>query len=737
MTTLDEQMLEEPWAERSRRATPRELRCEAVAGVLFLLAAAVLVLAGGTSGFDWTDAAVLVGAYAVVSRIEFQVGVGFVVPSQLVLVPMFLLMPPAVVPALAAAGLLAGALLDLALRRARPERLLFSVPDAWHAIGPALVLLLAGAPALDEAPIAVLVLAFAACCAFDMASAMLREAAALGIRPRAQFGVVGLVWTVDVCLAPVGYMAAVLAGSVAAVLYVAPLCLLLLILAKDRSRRIDTAQRRLELVRHERGRLQTAVRRLGDAFAAQLDIESIMSIALRASVEALDADAGRLEFLGAEGVELTEGRAVRETDRTVVLPLALPGQASAGTITVARATRAFEADEVELLRELVERMLTAAMEILGHQELQAQVMTDQLTGLGNRRRLAQDLDRRFAAAGLSTEPWLLVLFDLNGFKRFNDGFGHTAGDELLSRLGANLSRATAAHGRAYRLGGDEFCATLRYAPDSAAADIAAAVDALSESGDGYAVTTSYGVVLLPHEASTAEAALHLADQRMYEQKRGRHASARRQAADALLAALGTREHALQSHAVEVGSLALETGRQLGLPDEELEDLALAAELHDVGKIAVADTILNKPGPLTEPEWAQMRRHTILGQRILEATDAFTSIARIVRSSHERWDGSGYPDGLAGESIPLASRIVAVCDAFEAMTADRPYRKHLPLDLATQELSATAGTQFDPRIVGAFLSALDGADFVADTRSPSTLTGVLQVAEQLRLLAERG
>jgi diguanylate cyclase (GGDEF)-like protein len=729
-----EPMLDGLWEGRSRKASARELRCESVAAVLFVAAALTLLLAGDETGFSWGPAAILVGSYAIASRIEFQIGVGYVVPSQLVLVPMLLLMPPSVVPALAAAGLVAGALLDLALGRSRPERLLFSIPDAWHAVGPALVLLLAGAPELGEAGAGVLVLAFVACCAFDMVSAMLREAAALGIRPQAQLRVVGLVWIVDACLAPIGYLAVVAAGgSAAAVLFVAPLCVLLLILAKDRSRRIETAQRRLELVRHERSRLQAAVRRLGEAFAAKLDIESVMSIALRASVEALDADAGRLELHAAQDLDLREG-----TDApapwTISLPLNLSGGAS-GTITIARRTRGFEPDEVELLGELVEHMSTAATEILGHRELRTQVMTDQLTGLGNRRRLAGDLNHRFASSALTREPWLLALFDLDGFKRFNDSFGHAAGDDLLSRIGGRLSRAVAPHGRAFRLGGDEFCVVMRYSPEHAATDIAAAVDALGESGEGYAVTTSYGVVLLPHEAGDAEAALHLADQRMYAQKRGRHLSARRQAADALLAALGSRERALQNHAVEVGTLALETGRQLGLPEADLEELALAAELHDVGKIAIADSILHKPGPLSDDEWEQMRRHTVLGEQILGATDAFGSIAQIVRSSHERWDGSGYPDGLAGESIPLAARVVAVCDAFEAMTSDRPYRNQLPLDLATQELSATAGTQFDPRIVAAFLCALDGVSFVADARPASTLNGALQIAEQLRQLAD--
>jgi HD-GYP domain-containing protein (c-di-GMP phosphodiesterase class II) len=161
--------------------------------------------------------------------------------------------------------------------------------------------------------------------------------------------------------------------------------------------------------------------------------------------------------------------------------------------------------------------------------------------------------------------------------------------------------------------------------------------------------------------------------------------------------------------------------------EELDELTRAAELHDVGKVAIPDAILNKPGKLDDTEWEFMRQHTILGERILSAAPALRPVARIVRASHERWDGGGYPDGLAGESIPLAARIVAVCDAFEAITSDRCYRKGRSLDDARDELLRAAGSQFDSAVVDAFVEELDRP---AGPASDAEQDAAWQLAEEL-------
>ena len=337
------------------------------------------------------------------------------------------------------------------------------------------------------------------------------------------------------------------------------------------------------------------------------------------------------------------------------------------------------------------RMLTTSRE---------EASTDSLTGLGNRRSLTRDLER-VAADATAERPACLALFDLDGFKAYNDTYGHPAGDSLLARLGGALHDAVESHGSAYRMGGDEFCVLIDRELVEMEAVLAYAAMALSEHGDGFSVSCSYGRVMLPAEARDAEHALHLADERMYQQKNSGRVSAGRQSSDVLLRALSERHPSLGDHVSGVAELALAIGERLGLPVEELGDLRNAAELHDMGKVAIPDAILDKPGPLDDAEWEYMRRHTIIGERILQAAPALKRVATIVRSTHERMDGTGYPDRLAGEEIPLAARIVLVCDAFEAMTADRSYRRAMSSEVAIEELERCAGTQFDPRVVAAF------------------------------------
>jgi len=329
-----------------------------------------------------------------------------------------------------------------------------------------------------------------------------------------------------------------------------------------------------------------------------------------------------------------------------------------------------------------------------------EAQTDSLTGLGNRRKLMTDLKRELAIASVDS-PRVLVMFDLDGFKRYNDTYGHPAGDALLTRLGVSLGRAIRPYGGAYRIGGDEFCVLVMTGASSAKTIIALAAAALSEQGEGFTVRASHGAVILPHEARDATLALRISDQRMYAHKDDRRSSATRQTRDILLQILHEREPDLGTHLKGVAKLALGVGSRLELVAEQLDEIVRAAELHDVGKMAIPDEILRKPGPLTDEEWAFVRQHTIIGERILSAAPALLPVAKLVRSSHERFDGSGYPDGLAGDTIPLGSRIVAVCDAFQAMTSPRPYRPAIPVEDALAELRACAGTQFDPEVVSAF------------------------------------
>src|SRR4051794_4296098 len=422
--TAADRLLEESWDGRTRRLPRRELVTEIVFAVLFVVSAcALLLLPGATAGFDPALAALLICLYAILAGVEFPVGAGNVLPTQLVLIPMVVLAPPGVVPLLVAAGLLLARLSDWVRRRGSFDRLLFSIPDAWHAVGPAAVLLLAGAPQLDLGNLPLLAGAFAACCLFDAGSAMLRELAARGVAPTLQLHVLGLVWVVDACLAPIGFLAAEVAErNIFAILLVLPPAGLLLLLAADRRKRIEQAQHRLEVAVRERSRLQAAVRRMGDAFAAKLDIDAVVDIMLRGSIEALDADAGCLQAEDAEPQWLPEDsasdlgvalRAAGDAATATGLPqqiehpagwaLALPFDvaehpAPQGAVCIARRARAFHPEGVGLPPGLAGRPKPAAAEFPAPRALRGEAARAPLPGLGNRRKMAADV------SGWITDP---------------------------------------------------------------------------------------------------------------------------------------------------------------------------------------------------------------------------------------------------------------------------------------------------------------------------------------------
>jgi len=322
---------------------------------------------------------------------------------------------------------------------------------------------------------------------------------------------------------------------------------------------------------------------------------------------------------------------------------------------------------------------------------------DALTGLGNRRALVEALDRRIPAAS-EEHPLVLAIYDLDGFKAYNDSFGHLAGDALLARFAERLADGVSTSGAAYRMGGDEFCCLVSVDPGEVDAHIERGSSALSETGAGFEIGCSAGSVLLPREAQSPDAALALAAQRMYARKAGPRRVATRQTADALLELLAARDGSLRQHTRDVADLAAEAAEVLGLDEQEVKRVRLAAELHDVGKTAIPDSILNKPSALNDAEWAFIRDHTLIGERIVRAAPDLADVAELIRSSHESFDGSGYPDGLAGESIPLGARIVAACDAFDAIVSSRPYRQARSVEEALTELRRCRGTQFDAQVV---------------------------------------
>jgi diguanylate cyclase (GGDEF)-like protein len=332
------------------------------------------------------------------------------------------------------------------------------------------------------------------------------------------------------------------------------------------------------------------------------------------------------------------------------------------------------------------------------EEARHESVTDALTGLNNRRALMDELAEEMQGA-TATSPLSLTLFDLDGFKHYNDSFGHPAGDILLSRLSTRLRQATAEIGSVYRMGGDEFCLLAQLGPEDDPATLGGVgSESLSESGAGFDIGCSSGSAVSPADTSSPEQMLNLADQRMYATKASGRRSARRQTTDVLLKVLSERDFELGEHGNAVAALVEPIARRLDVSEAEVKRTHDAAELHDIGKSGIPDSILNKAGPLDEEEWKFMHRHTLIGERIILAAPSLASSASLVRSSHERFDGKGYPDGLAGDEIPLGSRIIFACDAFDAMTSKRPYKSPLSTTEAISELRHCAGRQFDPAVV---------------------------------------
>jgi diguanylate cyclase (GGDEF)-like protein len=348
-------------------------------------------------------------------------------------------------------------------------------------------------------------------------------------------------------------------------------------------------------------------------------------------------------------------------------------------------------------------LLAGILDLLARRELVSAAMTDPLTGLGNRRMLMRDLRFHLRPAGRS-RPMVLMLFDLNGFKAYNDAFGHSAGDDLLARLGASLASAVAGRGSAYRLGGDEFCVLAPTGPDGAEALVAASTGALTEHGSGFVVDASYGTIFVPSETEDPEEALRLVDLRMYAQKRGGRRSADRQSRDVLLHALYERNPELRTRITDVAALVASVAEQLGLSTEESHQAVQAAELCDIGHVAIPDAILRKRRELDDNDRAFLRNQPVIAERILSAAPALVPVARLVRSAFEHVDGSGHPDGLTGEAIPLGSRIVAACRRYITLL-DEYGSSPAGVQRALERIGQESGSILDHVVVSALLAVL--------------------------------
>ncbi len=365
-----------------------------------------------------------------------------------------------------------------------------------------------------------------------------------------------------------------------------------------------------------------------------------------------------------------------------------------------------------------------------HEALQAMrlALTDPLTGLGNHRHFHDRLQRDLARAQARSAPFSLCLVDVDDFKEVNDNHGHPVGDRVLAQVATRLRTG----GEAFRLGGDEFALLLPGRTEAEAISIAEAVIARIAELDlehGGRLTVSAGIATYPEHGVERAELVRVADNALYwskEHGKGRASvyrpgavelselhrlaqerdrRARFLAAAGLARAVDARDAYTGEHSAEVGALAARIALRMGLDSDQVELIRLAGSLHDVGKLAIPEDILRKPGPLSEPERVVLERHPQIGFRMLDSLGV-EPVATWVLHHHERWDGDGYPNRLAGPRIPLGARILFVADAYDAMTTDRVYRQSLPHDAAIRELERCAGSQFDPEVVGALKAELD-------------------------------
>ncbi|MGZ6642236.1 MAG: bifunctional diguanylate cyclase/phosphohydrolase [Solirubrobacteraceae bacterium] len=352
-------------------------------------------------------------------------------------------------------------------------------------------------------------------------------------------------------------------------------------------------------------------------------------------------------------------------------------------------------------------------------ELADRARTDPRTGLLTRDAFHGDAEAVLTHADQAEQPLSLVLVDIDGFRALNERRGPEAADAALHAVASRLRQLTRGSDVLGRTGADELAVLM---PGTTLDGARLCCERLIAELEGTGVVTvSAGLAAM--RPGTSLAGLFAAAGRGIDRARreggsraelpddgaaanaGEMPDAQRQVIEALATTLVERDRCTGEHAEVVVGLARAVAEALGLGEDEVEQIGHAALLHDIGKVGVPDRVLHKSGPLTDGEWVVMREHPVIGERILRAVPGMAAVARMVRHEHERFDGTGYPDGLAGDDIPVGSRVILTCDAFHAMTSDRPYRRAMPEADAIAELARCAGTQFDPRVVGALVSLL--------------------------------
>ena len=344
---------------------------------------------------------------------------------------------------------------------------------------------------------------------------------------------------------------------------------------------------------------------------------------------------------------------------------------------------------------------------------------DVMTGLFSRMYFDTELYRMDAANEL---PYSVITGDINALKLTNDLFGHSEGDKLIVETAA-LLKANCGHGIVARTGGDEFSILLPKTGEEEVVQIVARINKAFETRknesreENFFLSVSLGYATKTNEEQTISEVLKTAEEHMYRRKLLEHQSIRSTLLSTIKELLFSKSNETMEHAERMARHARQMGGELGLNEVDIVSLELMATLHDIGKIGISNSVLSKPGALGELEWAEIRRHPEIGYRIALTIPELQGIAGYILCHHERWDGTGYPQGLSGEDIPYISRIVAVIDAFDAMTEDRPYRKGMSSEAAAAEIIRCAGTQFDPAVSRVFIERVLGMPFAASGSHP--------------------
>ncbi|BER91759.1 HD domain-containing phosphohydrolase [Atrimonas thermophila] len=361
----------------------------------------------------------------------------------------------------------------------------------------------------------------------------------------------------------------------------------------------------------------------------------------------------------------------------------------------------------------IEEVIAAGLDITEARKMEEKLrylsFHDSLTGLYNRAFLEEEFRRLDVARQL---PLSVIMVDVNGLKLVNDTYGHQVGDLLLRSAARVLQIAVRKEDIIARYGGDEFVVLLPQTSYEMAQEVCQRIRDHAETVKVHDVPLSLalGVATKTRKSESVAEILRRAEDEMYRQKLAEAKSTRSAIINALLRALEAKSYETEQHVLRMQEVGVALARALGLPQSELSRLQLAILLHDIGKIAIPEEILKKPGPLTPSEWEMVKKHPEVGYRIVRAMQEFAQVAEEVYSHHERFDGTGYPRGLQGEAIPILARIIAVVDAYDAMRYGRSYKNPLEREEIIAEFRRNAGKQFDPKLVEIFLTLFEQGVF---------------------------